>query len=201
MKKNRNTGGLNPVSGTDPSWNSILLDFNTLVKLYTEKGVSPDKVVNVRLPSGRVLHNPAKKKVKSPERWASQQISNATAAASDWLDGVKNPSRDPVSAAIDAKDKFVDRLEAAIKAGKWEKRLKKVTHSDIVSIAEKVGEDGFKKGIEAREDKIKKVVGELQPLLQAVSDTIQALPDKTDADREKRLLTARKLMIEVGTKR
>ena len=59
----------------------------------------------------------------------------------------------------------------------------------------------FTEGVAARESKIKRVFGELQPLFQSVSDAIQTMPDKTDADREKRLLTARKLMIEVGKKR
>jgi hypothetical protein len=95
----------------------------------------------------------------------------------------------------------VDRLQTAIKDGKWEKNLKKVSHADIVSVVEKLGSGVYASGVSAREDKIKKRVAELQPLVQAVSDTIQAMPDKTDADREKRLIQARKLMLEVGKKR
>jgi len=145
--------------------------------------------------------NPVTKKVKGADRWAKQQIDNAVAAASDWLDGVKNPSRNPIEAAIAAKDKFVDRLDAAIKAGKWEKGLAKSSQAEIIEIASKVGTGAYSTGVSARETKIRRVVGELQPLSQAVSDSIQGMPDKTDADREKRLLTARKLMLEVGKKR
>jgi hypothetical protein len=167
--------------------------FNALAEMY-QSGQDPKAM-------GIIPSNPVTKKVKSPDRWAKQQIENAVSAAGDWLDGVKNPSRNPIEAALDKKDKWVDRLTTAIKDGKWEKNLKKVSHSEIVAVAEKLGTGVYSSGVSAREDKIKKRVGELQPLVQAVSDTIQAMPDKTDADREKRLISARKLMIEVGKKR
>jgi len=145
--------------------------------------------------------NPVTRKVKSADRWAGQQIKNAVDAADDWLDGVKNPSRNPIDAAIAAKDKFLDRLKQALDAGKWEKGLAKSSQAEIIEIATKVGTGAYSTGVSARESKIKRVVGELQPLVQGVSDTIQAMPDKSDAEREKRLTSARKLMIEVGKKR
>ena len=167
--------------------------FHALADLYVQ-GLDPKAM-------GIIPDNPVTKKVKSPDRWAKQQIENAVAAASDWLDGVKNPSRNPIEAALDKKDKWIDRLTTAIKEDKWAKNLKKVSPGEIVEVAEKVGTSAYATGITARESKIKKRVAELQPLVQAVSDTIQAMPDKTDADREKRLLMARKLMLEVGKKR
>jgi len=167
--------------------------FSALADMYAA-GQDPKEL-------GIVPGNPVTKKVKSADRWAKQQIDNAVAAADDWLDGVKNPSRNPIDAALAAKDKFVDRLNQAIKDGKWEKGLAKSSQAEIIEIATKVGAGAYSTGVSARESKVKRVVGELQPLVQAVSDTIQAMPDKLDADREKRLLSARKLMIEVGKKR
>ncbi len=151
--------------------------------------------------AGILPGNPVTKKVKDPARWAKQQITNAVDARDDWLDGMLNPSRNPVEAALAAADKFKDRLKAAIDAGYWEKGLAKTSQSEIQEIAKKVGPEGYARGIEAREAKIKRVVAELQPLTQSVSDTIQAMSDKTEADREKRLLMARKLMLEIGKKR
>jgi len=167
--------------------------FSALADMYAA-GQDPKEL-------GIVPGNPVTKKVKSADRWAKQQIDNAVAAADDWLDGVKNPSRNPIDAALAAKDKFVDRLNQAIKDGKWEKGLAKSSQAEIIEIATKVGSGAYSTGVSARESKVKRVVGELQPLVQAVSDTIQAMPDKLDADREKRLLSARKLMLEVGKKR
>jgi len=150
---------------------------------------------------GIIPQNPVTKKVKDATRWADQQIKNAKDAADDWLDGVKNPSRNPVEAALAANDKRVDRLTESIKNKKWEKNLGKVSASDIIDVATKLGSSVYSNGVAARDAKIKKRVAELQPLVQSVSDTIQNMSDKTDADREKRLLTARKLMIAVGQKR
>ena len=159
-----------------------------------EKGLDP-------ITEGVLPGNPVTKTVKNADRWARQQIDNAVAAGSDWLDGVKNPSRNPIESAIAAKEKWQDRLQAAIKDGKWEKNLAKSSLAEIIEVAGKVGTGAYTTGVSARETKIKKRVAELQPLVQSVSNTIQAMPDKTDADREKRLLNARKLMLEVGKKR
>jgi len=150
---------------------------------------------------GLIPGNPVTKKVKSADRWAKEQITGATAAATDWETNVKNPSRNPIEAALAANDKRVDRLKKSIDEKKWEKNLGKVTQADINAVVEKLGSSVFSNGVEARTAKINKRVSELQPLAQSVSDTIQAMSDKTDGDREKRLLTARKLMIEVGKKR
>ena len=150
---------------------------------------------------GIIPGNPVTKKVKSADRWAKQQIDNAVAAGDDWLDGVKNPSRDPIEAALAAEAKWEDRLKQAIADKKWAAGLKKSSAAEIIEVAEKVGTGAYTTGVSARESKIKRVVKELQPLVQSVSDTIQGMPDKTDAEREKRLLSARKLMIEVGKAR
>ncbi len=164
--------------------------------IYEIRSQGGDPVTMGILPS-----NPVTKKVKSPDRWASQQIANASAAGSDWLDGVKNPSRDPIAAAIDKNDKRKDRLALAEKNETWLKTMKKLSPADITAPLEKLGAGVYTTGVEAREAKIKKRVNELHPLAQSVSDTIQNMSDKTDADRAKRLTTARELMLAVGTKR
>jgi hypothetical protein len=167
--------------------------FLGLAKLR-EQGQDPKEI-------GLIPSNPVTKKVKSPDRWAKQQIENAKSAAADWKDGVLNPSRNPIDAALAANDKRIDRLQQSIAQKKWEKNLSKVSQSDIAAVVNKLGERVYSDGVDARTDKINKRVAELQPLVQSVSDTVQAMSDKTDSDREKRLLTARKLMIAVGQKR
>ena len=167
--------------------------FDQMVELRVN-GIDP-------VEAGIVPGNPVTKKVKSADRWAKQQVANAEASGDDWLDGVRNPSRDPIEAAIAAEDKWENRLQQAIKDKKWAKNLAKSSHAEIVEVAEALGTGVFTGSFAPRAKKIKRVVDELQPLVQAASDTIQAMSDKTDADREKRLLTARKLMIAVGKKR
>jgi hypothetical protein len=167
--------------------------FHALAEVYTHVGLDVRQEL--------VPHNPVTKKVIPPDKWAERLIKRATGAADDWLESLKNPSRDPVKAAIEADNKWKDRMMQAIKEDRRKKALEKVSFAEIVAVAEKVGSSGFVQGITAREAKIKKRVAELQPLVQAVSDAIQAMPDTTDADREKRLIMARRLMLEVGKKR
>ena len=176
---------------------AVIKDFNQVLALR-QAGWKGEPV---KLSSGNVLHNPVMKKVISADKWKDKQIKRAVAAADDWLEGVKAPSRDPIEAAIAAKAKMIDKHAAAIKAGKWEKNLKKSSAAEIVDIVTKLGSGVYSAGVEARDKKISRVTSELQPLAQGVSDTIQAMPDGTDAEREKRLTSARKLMIEVGKKR
>jgi len=167
--------------------------FKTLADLRAQ-GIDP-------IEAGVVPGNPVTKKVKSADRWAKQQVESAVAASGKWLDGVNNPSRDPIAAGIDADPKWKDKMEQAIKEDRRKKGLMKVTAAEIVATANALGTGVYSSGVSAREAKVRKVVAELQPLAQSVSDTIQGMSDKTDADREKRLLTARKAMIEVGKKR
>lgn len=175
----------------------LIQNFNEIIALR-EAGWKGEPV---RLSSGTVLHNPVVKKVITAEKWKDKQVKRAVAAGDEWLEGVKNPSRDPIAAAIAARAKMIDRHAAAMKAGKWKRNLEKSSHAEIVGIVEKLGTGVYTSGVEARDAKIKRVVDEIQPLVQSVSDAIQALPDGTDAEREKRLTSARKLMIEVGAKR
>jgi len=150
---------------------------------------------------GIVPGNPVTKKVVDAVRWGKKLIDNAGRSGDAWLTGMASPSRNPIDAAVAAKDKYYNALDDAKRTGKWEKNTAKVSAADIVATAQKLGTRVYTDGVAAREAKINKRVGELQPLVQAVSDSIQVMSNATDADREKRLLTARKLMIEVGKKR
>jgi len=95
---------------------------------------------------GLIPGNPVTKKVKSAERQAKQLIEHAEGAADDWLEGVKNPSRNPIEAAIASEGKWEDRLNQAIKDKKWAKGLAKSSAAEIIEVAEKVGAGGYSTG-------------------------------------------------------
>lgn len=134
------------------------------------------------------------KKVKSAERWASQQIENAKAGSKDWLDGINNPSRDPVEAAKAAAPKWKNAMEKAIKDDRFKKGLDKTSTAQIQATANKLGTGVFEQGIEARTDKIKEAVRRRQAVAQSISDSIQSMPDATESDRDKRVLENLKKM-------
>ena len=140
-------------------------------------------------------------RVLSAAEWATKQVNRATAASDDWLNGTLHPKVLPNEAAIKANAKRIDKLAEAEKQGKWLKAMQKVNPDDMYEVVKNVGAAGYKAGIEARKTKITKTIADLQPLVASVAATIDAMPQATDSDREKRLIAARRLMIEVGKKR
>ena len=135
------------------------------------------------------------------KEWADKQVKRASAAAAEWLKNVKRPRRDPIKAAIAAAPKRAEKVRKSLEEKKWEKAMAKVDETVMYDVIDKRGESAFRKGIEDRKAKVEARVAELQPLVTAVKKTIEDMPDVTDADREARLLAARRLMIEVGKKR
>jgi hypothetical protein len=140
-------------------------------------------------------------RVIPPDEWANKQISRATAAASDWEKNVARPRKNPIEAAIQANDKRKDRLAEAEKQDKWKKKMAKVDLDEMYTIIKNVGASGYSNGIQARAPKVQRVVKDLQPMVAALAASIDSMPQATDADREKRLLAARRGMIEIGKKR
>jgi hypothetical protein len=139
--------------------------------------------------------------VLSGKDWAAKQIKRAVAASDDWLAGVLKPRKLPNEAAIAANAKRIDRLAESEKQGKWLKAMQNVDIDQVYEIIKKLGSGVYKTGIEARDMKIAAVYDELQPLVASMKATIDAMPQATDSDREKRLIAARRLMIEIGKKR
>ena len=140
-------------------------------------------------------------RVISPEEWARDQVKRASDAASKWLSHVKKPRKDPIKAAIAADAKRTNKVKESLELGKWKKAMAKVDEDLMFAIIDKRGEAAFRSGIEDRAAKVESRVKELQPMVTALAVAIDAMPDATDADREKRLLAARRGMIEIGKKR
>jgi hypothetical protein len=132
------------------------------------------------------------------EEWAAKAADRAVAAADEWLKRVMRPRRHPVEAAIAADKKRKDRLAEAERKGKWVAAMKQVDVDEMYKTIEAVGSAGFAAGIEARRGKIVKKISKLQPLVSALKEEIQKMPEETDAQREKRMLAARRGMLKIG---
>jgi len=136
--------------------------------------------------------------VLTPEEWTEKQVKNASAAADEWLKRVKKPRKEPIKAALEKKEKYKNKMEESLKEERWAKAMEQVDEKVMYEVIDKVGASGYRNGVENKKAKVAAKVKKLQPLVVAVKETIDKMPDATDADREKRLLAARKLMIEVG---
>lgn len=139
--------------------------------------------------------------VPSADRWAGKLITNAVNGAQNWVEGVQRPSADFKTAALAANGKWKQRTTEAVQQDRFSKSMAKVSTEEAIATAVKVGASGFASGIQAREEKIRRVVADLQPRVAAVKRAIDQMPQDTDAQREQRLLAARRGMIEVGKAR
>jgi len=139
--------------------------------------------------------------VITPEEWAEKQVKRAAAAASDWEKNVLRPRRDPLKAAIAAGPKRAEKVRQSLDEKKWEKAMANVDEDLMYATIRKRGAAAFRSGVEDRKEKVIARVKELQPLVTGLKKTIEAMPDVTDADREARLLAARRGMIEIGKRR
>jgi len=139
--------------------------------------------------------------VIAPEEWADKQVARASSAASEWEKNVQRPRRDPLKAAIAAAPKRAEKLRLSLEQKKWEKAMAQVDEDLMYETIRKRGASAFRSGVEDRKAKVTARAKELQPMVAALKATIDAMPDVTDADREKRLLAARRGMIEIGKKR
>ncbi len=139
-------------------------------------------------------------RIPSADAWSKKQIERAAAAGNDWLDGTLNPRRDPVAAALAANDRRVARIQQSIADKTWEGAMKRVDAAATEATIRAVGAQGYANGVRARTDKIQSAVARLQPLVAAHVATIDALPAKSDADMEARMVANLRGMRAIGKK-
>jgi hypothetical protein len=139
--------------------------------------------------------------VIDPEEWANKQVENAANAGDRWLKNVKRPRRDPIKAAIAAAPKRAEKVRQALEEGKWEKAMAKVDEDTMFAVIDALGAEHFRRGVRARKAKVLRVAKELQPMVAGLKKTIEDMPDVTDADREARMIAARRGMITIGKQR
>jgi len=146
--------------------------------------------------------NPVTPGTRVPEAsaWATKMITNATRSGDAWLKGTLSPRKNPVQAAIAADKKRKDKLEEAERQGKWKASMERVDVDAMYDTIEKVGAGGYTAGIEARSSKITSKIEKLRPQVLALAETIDKMPEDTDAQREAKMVAARRGMIQIGSK-
>jgi hypothetical protein len=119
-------------------------------------------------------------------------------AAARYVQGMQNPRRDPVQAAIRAAGKYKNRVIEAANEGRYEAGVRTQNYAEGVQAATSDGGQAYVSGAQRRAPKVGRAMQRLAPLLGGVSQAIQAMPQDTDQQREARLLQARRAMIAVG---
>jgi len=137
-------------------------------------------------------------RVKSAANWVDDQIAGAKARSKRWLENSMKPKKDPQAAALAATEKYKSRLKEALDEGRWEGAVAGYDEGARMEVIKAVGTAGFERGLETHKAKAISKIAKLQPLVASVAETIDKMPQDTDADREARMIAARRLMLEVG---
>lgn len=137
-------------------------------------------------------------RVPEADVWADKMIDRAISASSDWLAGVLSPRKNPIEAAIAADGKRKQRLEEAEREKRWLGSMKRVDIDAMYETIEAVGQSAYTQGLEARRTKVKNKIAKLRPLVHALAETLDKMPQDTDQQREAKMIAAKRGMQEIG---
>jgi hypothetical protein len=126
-------------------------------------------------------------------------VEGVNAAGSRWVEGIKNPRRDPQQAALKATARYKEQTLKAINEGRYEQGVAAYSVDQMIATVDALGANVYTQGVATRVHKIEAAQGVLLPLMARHLATIDAMPAVTDADREARMLANMRGMKQVGT--
>jgi len=180
-----------------PSPDASLKTFSAVLDKALDVAVkNPDALpgMNTR-PGNPVTLAPS---VPEAETMVDDLIANAQNNADKWLRNVLRPRRSPVAAMKAAGGKYKNKMEEALREGRWDKGVEQIDEDAMYDTIKALGTGVFSTGVGARRAKMITKFGKLRPLFVALKDTIEKMPQDTDTQREARLVAARRGMIAIG---
>lgn len=169
----------------------------TIGQLYVDNPEFHEALHGQEIAPGVRIQNPG----PDAARMTDKYLRRTQAAAQDYVTGMQNPRRDPVQAGVRAAGKWANRVQEAINNRLYEAGVRGQNYQEAVNIAISDGGAAFTQGVAKREAKVARVFQDLAPRLGAISQQIQAMPQDTEAQREQRLLAARRAMVALGRAR
>jgi len=128
-------------------------------------------------------------RILPPDKWKERQLENIKARGEfNYGVGIETPKKDPIKAGIAAEGKFADIMKKVIAEERRKKGLEKTNIETWFEYANKIGKGRLVDGVVLREAKVADFINKWQPLLKDHVVKIDAMPQVTDADREKRML-------------
>ena len=162
------------------------------------KRVQEDEEYRISLQSERV-GNPITlgPRVVDAESWAEDMATAAKNKAAKWLSRSLKPKKDPKERARKAKKKYDSNMRAALDEKRWDAGIEAYDEDLRQQTIEAVGEGGYRSGIDTKTLKIKAKIGKLQPLVAALTATLDEMPVDTPEQRAAKMIAARDGMLAV----
>lgn len=125
---------------------------------------------------------------------------NTERARDNYEEMIKLVTENPMALAAAQHDKWAAKLKAVIESGVWKTIMSKIPLEHWKKIVEAVGADHFVDGVRIKAFKVEAFADKWEEVYKPELDKIRALPVKTDADREKRMIENRKALIKLKGK-
>lgn len=123
------------------------------------------------------------KRVKDPAQSADKYARKTAAAGADWLQGYKNPKRDPRAAAVAANLRWKASLNAAMQADRFAHKVGNYNVDDAIAVATAVGETAYVNGTAARHVKVLTKLTKISAAQATILAKADAMPTDTLAAR------------------
>ena len=123
------------------------------------------------------------------QEWVDKQIGNLQAVGeTNYRLGITRPKKDPIAAGIAAQGAYENAMRDPKVLARREAGLRKTNMEEWVAMAERVGASRLVQGVTERRYKVERFLQGYVPKLLGHLARIDALPNVTDADRERRML-------------
>lgn len=128
-------------------------------------------------------------RLKPPTEIVQKMLGNMQAVGQqNYLRGVQTPKKDPIQAAIAAQAAYEAKMRDPAVLRRREQGLRKTDSQTWFQMTSQLGANRIVEGVVARQQKIEQFWQAWGPLLSQHLQRIDALPNVTDADRERRML-------------
>jgi len=160
--------------------------------------VNPDSLAGMHPQQG----NPVSLSPRIPEAstMVGKLIDNATNAGQRWVDNTSSPRKDPIAGMKKSNAKYKGAMQASLSADTWLKGVNNIDEAAMYETIKTLGAGVFTQGLSARKAKIEKIFTKMRPMMVALAQTLDAMPTDTDAQREAKMIAAKRGMQAVGVK-
>jgi hypothetical protein len=124
---------------------------------------------------------------KSGAQVAAKWKRNASAAVTDYKEGIQSVSESPTALAAKQLDKAKLNYNEAIDSGRMAKRLNEVTRESWIATTLKLGGDRYAGGIAAGEQNMISFMNDFLPFQASVSDAVRKMPSMNFEDNIARM--------------
>lgn len=128
-------------------------------------------------------------RLPSPTQWVAKQIGNLRAVGeTNYRVGITTPKKSPIQAGIAAQAKYEAKMRDPAVLARRVAGLRKSSDEEWAAVAENIGARRLVEGVEARIHKVERAVGSLHSKMGAHLNRIDAMPNASDADSERRMV-------------